>query len=107
MVHLGITSGPWQLVYQKEDILPKVPTALASTLLILTIYSHLHLLEITTTVNREIQQTHILVSTCTPLTLSGMASSVKASVAVMENLLHGSVWTYQPQQLMILKFAYV
>ena len=28
-------------------------------------------------------------------TLSGMASSVRVSVAAMENLLHGSVWSYQ------------
>ena len=37
---------------------------------------------------------------------SGMASSVKASVAAMENLLHGSVWTYQTHQLTILRCAF-
>ena len=41
------------------------------------------------------------------LTLSGMASSVRVSVAAMENLLHGSVWSYQTQQLTILRCAFV
>jgi hypothetical protein len=36
-----------------------------------------------------------------------MASSVKASVAAMVNLLHGSVWSYQTQRLMILRSVYV
>ena len=58
-------------------------------------------------VNQEIQQTHGSVVIYTPLTLSGMASSVRASVAAMENLLHGSVWSYQIQQLMTLRCAYV
>ena len=52
-------------------------------------YSHLHLLGITTTVNQEIQQmcmTDLIYFT--PVMLSGMANSVKASVAVVENLLH-------------------
>ena len=109
MVHLGITSGPWQLVYQKEHTPHKGGTVLAATLAIpiTTMYLHLHLLEITTTVNQEIQQMLTFFITCTPLTLSGMAISVKASVAAMENLLHGSVWTYQTQQLMILRSAFV
>ena len=38
---------------------------------------------------------------------SGMESSVKVSAAVMENLLLGSVCSYKPQLLMILKFVYV
>ena len=58
---------------------------------------------ITTTVNQTIQQTHTLEITCILMTHSGMASSVKVSVAAMESLLHGSVWSYQTQQLMILR----
>ena len=42
----------------------------------------------------------------TPLMLSGMASNVKVSVAAMENLLHGSVWSYPTQQLTILRCTY-
>ena len=51
----------------------------AAILMIPVMYSHLHLLEITTTSNQEIQQTRMLLIICTPLTLglSGMASSVK------------------------------
>ena len=105
MVHVGITSGPWQLVYQKEGIPTRRTIALAANLMVTD--SHLHLLEITTTVIQEIQPAHLFLITCTPLTLSGMAGSVKASVAVMGNLLHGSVWTYQTQLLMILWSAYV
>jgi hypothetical protein len=37
---------------------------------------------------------------------SGMASSVKATVAAMGNPLHGSVWSYQTQQLMILRYVF-
>jgi hypothetical protein len=37
---------------------------------------------------------------------SGMASSVKVSVAAMGNLLHGSVWSYPTQQLMILRCVF-
>ena len=107
MVHLGVTSGPWQLVYQKEGFPTNNTIALAVILVIPIIQSHLHLLEITTTVSQAIQPTGGLVVICTPLTLSGMASSVRVSVAAMENLLHGSVWSYQTQQLMILRSAYV
>ena len=107
MVHLGVISGPWQLVYQKEGIPSNETIALAATLVILVVYSHLHLLEITTTVNQAIQQAHLFLVIFTPLTLSGMASSVRVSVAAMENLLHGSVWSYQTQQLMTLRCAYV
>ena len=61
---------------------------------IITMYDLLHLLEMTTTVNQEIlQQRQSLVLTYTPPILSGMGSSVRASVAAMENLLHGSVWS--------------
>ena len=42
----------------------------------------------------------------TTLTPSGLVSSVKVSVAAMENLLHGSVWSYPTQQLMILRCAF-
>ena len=63
------------------------------TLVIPIVHSHHHLLEITTTVNQEIQQTHMVLIIYTTLTFSGMASSVKVSVAAMENLLHGSVWS--------------
>ena len=108
MVYLGITSGPLQLVCLREGI-PQIRdgTALAAILAILVMYFHLHLLEKTTTVSQAIQQANIRLIICTLLTHSGMASSVKASVAVMENLLHGSVWSYQTQQLMILRSVYV
>ena len=43
----------------------------------------------------------------TAMILSGMGNNVKVSVAVMENLHHGSVWSYQILQMMILKYAYV
>ena len=82
MVHVGITSGPWQLVIQKEGIPTRRTIALAANLMVTD--SHLHLLEITTTVNQEIQPAHLFPITCTPLILSGMASSVKASVTAME-----------------------
>ena len=58
--------------------------ALAVTLVSPVIDSHHHLLEIATTVNQAIQQTHymcIINFVATLLTLSGMASSVRVSVA--------------------------
>ena len=46
-----------------------------------------------------------MISYTTP-THSRMVSSVKVSVAAMENLLHGSVWSYSTQHLMILRCAF-
>ena len=63
--------------------------------------------KINTTVNQAIPIVNLLVITFTPLIHSGMGSSVKVSVVAMENLLHGSVWSSQIQQLMILRCACV
>ena len=103
MVHLGIIFGLSQLVYQKKGLQASQDlVVLASSLVILNSH-HLHLLEITTTVNRAIQQMNLWAVIYTPPIHSGMVSSVKASVAAMESLLHGSVWSYPTQQLMISK----
>ena len=104
--HLVAISGPMLLVYQKEDGQAKAVTAHVVTLVILVMYTLHHLLETITTVNRATQQIHLFMTTFTLKMYSGMASSVKASVAAMENLLHGSVWTYQTHQLMILRCAF-
>ena len=82
-------------------------TALAAILVILIMFSHLHLLGITTTVSRAIQEIGTLLIISTPMTHSGMVSSVKASVAAMGSLLHGSVWSYPTQRLTISRSAYV
>ena len=68
---------------------------------------HHHSLVTTTTVSLAIQQTHSLTISSSAAIHSGMGSSVKVSVAVMENLLHGSVWSFPTQQLMLLKCAFV
>jgi hypothetical protein len=60
MAHLGIISGLLQPVYQKEDI-PLIEGSIVLVAIMVipkTTYFHLHLLEITTTVNRAIQQAH-------------------------------------------------
>ena len=109
MEHLGTTSGPWQLAYLRVMKTTHKPLVHAKTLIIPEISHPLHLLAIIITVNQEIQQMNGLFDIYTPVILSGTASSVikKASVAVMESLLRGSVWSYQTQQLMILRCAYV
>ena len=78
----------------------------AANLTILAMHSLQYLLEITTIVNQVIQRTHMYGGTCIVETDSGTVSSVEVSVAAMENLLHGSVWSYQTQQLMILRCAF-
>ena len=102
MEHLVTTSGPMLLVYQKEIMVPTNTIVHAATPTILIMYSHKILLEITTTVKQVIQQINGLITVCTLTTHSGMVSSVKVSVAAMENLLRGSVWNYQTQQLTII-----
>ena len=77
----------------------------AVTLVILVMYIHHHFLEITITVNQEILPVYSHVIYTQEID-SGMVSSVKVSVAAMENLLHGSVWSYPTQQLMILRYAF-
>ena len=86
-----------------------VTIAHAVTLVILIMHIHHHLLETTTTVNQAIWRAHLSFIIYIWLILSGTVSSVKVSVAAMENLLHGSVWSYPIQQLMILrcKFAFL
>lgn len=49
------------------------------------------MLVLTTIVNLEILQALFNSITCTAVTHSEMGSSVKVSLALMENLLHGSV----------------
>ena len=106
MAHLAATYGLTLLVYQKESIMilySNKTTAHAATPAILTMYIHHRLLETTTIVNPAIQQTHLYRTTSIVKIHSGMVRSVKASVAAMENLPRGSVWSYQAQQLMILR----
>ena len=107
MGYLGTTSGPLQLVSQKEDILTKHGTVHAAIPVTLIMFSHLHLLGITTTVSRAIQQITTFLIISTPMTHSGMGSSVKASVAAMGSLLHGSVWSCPTQRLTISRSVYV
>ena len=93
MEHLVTTSGPMLLVYLRDCIDISEITVHAATLVILIMHSLHHLLEIITTANQEIQVIHLFMGTFIPKIDSGMASSVKASVAAMGNLLHGSVWS--------------
>jgi hypothetical protein len=94
------------LAYRKELVLPKVSTVHAASLMMLVTRLHRRLLETTTIANREIQPMISLVITSTAVIHSGMASSVKVSVAAMGNPLRGSVWSYQTQRLTILKCVF-
>ena len=84
----------------------KMTIAPVAILVILATYSPRHLLETTTTVSREIQQVHLFKVRFTVMIHSGMESSVKVSTAAMENLHHGSLWSYLTPQLMTLRYAF-
>ena len=107
MEYLVTTSGPMLLVYQKEAM--KSNKTIVHVVIPVTQAANFHhlLLKTTTTVSPATQGARWRVSSYTTLTHSGMVSSVKVSVAAMENLLHGSVWSYPTQQLMILRYAFV
>ena len=68
---------------------------------------HHHLLTIITTVNLEIQLTRPLYSWSTQVIHSGMVSSVKVPAAVVPSLLHGSVYSCPPTQLIGLRCGFV
>jgi hypothetical protein len=106
MAHLVTTSGPTLLVYLRDGIDTNETTVRAATLVILIMHTLHRLLEITTTVNQAIQKLHLSMAAFIPMIDSGMASSVKVCVAAMVNLLRGSVWSYQIQQLMILRCVF-
>ena len=106
MEHLVTTFGPMLLVCLKGGMLSKAVTVHAAILVILTMHTHYRLLETTTTVNLAIQQIRLFTITFVVEINSGMVSSVKVCVAAMENLLHGSVWSYPTQQLMILRCVF-
>ena len=99
--YLATTSGHLLLVQISSSTVP----AMAPT--IQTVKSHHRLLEITTTVSQAIQRVLLLATKFTSMTHSGMVSSVRASAVVMENLLHGSVWTSFTQLMIILRCAFV
>ena len=103
--YLIIISGPMLLVYRKEAIRVNEITVHVATLVILVTYTPHRLLEITTTVNQATLPLDLFEVSCTLPIDSGMGSSVKASVAAMGNLLHGSAWCYPIQRLMILRCA--
>ena len=106
MEHLVTTSGPILLVYQKGGIFSKAVTVHVVTPVIKVMYTLHHLLETTTTVSQATQQIQLFMIIFTLKIHSGMASSVKVSVVAMENFLHSSAWSYQIQQLMILRCAF-
>ena len=64
------------------------------------------LLEIIITVSLATREHGGRMTSCTIPTHSGTASSVKVSAAAMENLPHGSVWSYQTQRLTILRCVF-
>ena len=70
---------------------------------------HLPSLETTTTASQGIVTLLALTTSCTLTTPCGMDNSAvrKVPVAVMEETLHGSVWTLIVQPLTALKFAFV
>ena len=84
MEYLVTTSGPMLLLYLKESIGTKMTIAHAATLHILMMLFYHCSLETTTIVNQATQQTHFNGIIYIAETLSGMASSAKASVAAME-----------------------
>ena len=97
MEHLATTSGPMLLVYLKNVMEPNETTVHVAILVILIMHTLRCLLETTTTANQEIQKIHLSMAAFTLKIDSGMAGSVKVSVAKMGNLLHGSVLSYPIQ----------
>ena len=108
MDHLVTISGHIVLVYLKAEalLIRKEITVHVATLTILAIIIHHLSLETTTTVNQATQLMDSPGVYCTPMIQSEMARSVKASVAAMEDLLHGLVHSYPIQRLTILRCAF-